>query len=388
MSKWKETTFSEFVDINPQVKLIKSEEYSYVEMKDLDGRNKFCFPSTQRKYLGGSKFENGDTLFARITPCLENGKICQVKGLDKFKGFGSTEFYVFRGKQYVSDNEFVYYLSRWDETRAFAEMSFDGTSGRQRVPKSAFDSLIISVPPLPEQIAISSILSSLDDKIDLLHRNNKTLETLAETIFRQWFIEEAHEDWEEKSLIDVIDLVGGGTPKTSMEQYWNGDINWLSAGDITSNHKSFVLSTEKQITQEGLDNSSAKLMPQYSMVISARGTVGKYSILAEPMTFSQSNYGILPKSSKNYFFTYLLINSFIDNLKAAAYGSVFDTITTRTFKESVMPMPNSNEIEGFETKIKPLFIKMLKNSCQIKTLESLRDTLLPKLISGEIRIKM
>ncbi len=108
------------------------------------------------------------------------------------------------------------------------------------------------------QHAISAVLSSLDDKIDLLHRQNKTLESLAQTLFRHWFIDEAEDDWEECSLYDAIELVGGGTPKTSEEQYWNGDIPWLSGGDIASNHKDFVVNTEKKITEHGLKNSSAK----------------------------------------------------------------------------------------------------------------------------------
>ena len=116
MSDWKKYRFSEFVEINPKVSLKGNEDYSFVEMKDLQDGNKLCFPSVERKPSSGARFAEGDTLFARITPCLENGKICQVKGLKNGIGFGSTEFLVFRGKKEISDNEFVFYLSRWDET--------------------------------------------------------------------------------------------------------------------------------------------------------------------------------------------------------------------------------------------------------------------------------
>ena len=138
----------------------------------------------------------------------------------------------------------------------------------------------IPLPPLPEQRAIASVLSSLDNKIDMLHRQNKTLEAMAETLFRPWFVEEADERWGEDSLLTLIQLVGGGTPKTSIPDYWDGNIPWLAGGDIASNHKSFVLNTEKRITENGLNNSSAKLLPKYATVISARGTVGKYCLLA------------------------------------------------------------------------------------------------------------
>ncbi|MGE5582351.1 MAG: restriction endonuclease subunit S [Bacillota bacterium] len=248
--------------------------------------------------------------------------------------------------------------------------------------------LPLILPPLHEQHAIASVLSSLDDKIDLLHRQNKTLEAMAETLFRQWFVEEADEGWEEGSLLELIQLVGGGTPKTSIPDYWDGDIPWLAGGDIASNHKSFVLKTEKTITEKGLKNSSAKLLPKFATIISARGTVGKYCLLAQPMAFSQSNYGILPKVDNCYFFTYLLINHLVEELQSSAYGSVFDTITTTTFKENRVLIPAKDKIIGFETAVLPYFNKMFVNKSQIHTLEKLRDTLLPKLMSGEVRVKV
>ena len=199
MSEWKEYRFSDFVHVNPSVKIPKEQLVSFVEMKDLTDGQRFCEPSQERLLSGGSRFENGDTLFARITPCLENGKICQVKGLKNSIGFGSTEFHVLRGKSKVSDSDFVYYLCRWNEVRDHAEMNFDGTSGRQRVPKQAFDDLFLNLPELPEQKSIASVLSCLDDKIDLLHRQNATLEKMAETLFRQWFVVEAKEEWEIRS---------------------------------------------------------------------------------------------------------------------------------------------------------------------------------------------
>ena len=244
----------------------------------------------------------------------------------------------------------------------------------------------IILPPLKEQKIIAQTLSSLDDKIDLLHRQNKTLEQLAETLFRQWFVEEADESWEETTLYDVIEMVGGGTPKTVIAEYWEGDINWLAGGDIASNHKNFVFSSEKRISEKGLENSSANLLPKFATVISARGTVGKYCILSEPMTFSQSNYGIKPKYKDCFFFTYLLIGYSVAELQSAAYGSVFDTITTNTFKEHKINIPSEKEILDFEITVASYFKKMLSNTNQIRTLMQLRDTLLPKLMSGEVRI--
>ena len=148
MSEWKEYRFSDFVLMNPTVKLPANEQVSFVEMKDLENGKRYCYPSSTRLNSSGAKFENRDTLFARITPCLENGKICQAKGLKNGVGLGSTEFLVFRGKPNVSDTDFVFYLSRWDEVRSHAEINLDGTSGRQRVPKECFNELLLNLPKI------------------------------------------------------------------------------------------------------------------------------------------------------------------------------------------------------------------------------------------------
>lgn len=293
----------------------------------------------------------------------------------------NTTLYVkdFKG----NDEVFVYYFLKNIDFKSFNVGSAVPTLNRNHIHP-----IPINLPPLPEQKAIAAVLSSLDDKIDLLHRQNKTLEQMAETLFRQWFLVDADDGWEETTLYDAIDLVGGGTPKTSIGEYWNGDIKWLSGGDIASNHKSIITKSEKSITEKGLNNSSTKLLPQFSTIISARGTVGKYCILSTPMAFSQSNYGIKPKYKNCFFFTYLLVNQSVEELNSAAYGSVFDTITTNTFKELEISLPKEFEIQKFEEIVKPYFYKILNNQTQIRTLEKMRDTLLPKLMSGEVRVSI
>jgi type I restriction enzyme S subunit len=295
---------------------------------------------------------------------------------------------IIRPKSSLVDPAFLVYAFKEPSTKDLILSNFVGGSGVPRIILKDFKKIEFNIPNLKTQRAIAEVLSSLDDKIDLLHRQNRTLEQMAETLFRQWFVEEAKEDWEVKTFYDSIKLVGGGTPKTSIDEYWNGEIKWLSGGDIASNHKSVVTTTERNISELGLLNSSAKLLPKYSTVISARGTVGKYCILSEPMAFSQSNYGILPVIEGCEFFTYLLVNYAVEELKSGAYGSVFDTITTDTFKNIKYGMPSTEEILEIEHIIRPMFIKVLNNSLQLNTIEKLRDTLLPKLMSGEVRVKI
>ncbi|HFI8925805.1 TPA: restriction endonuclease subunit S, partial [Escherichia coli] len=256
-----------------------------------------------------------------------------------------------------------------------------------RGDKDAIFSYTVSLPSIQEQKAIASVLSSLDDKIDLLHRQNKTLESMAETLFRQWFDVDSNDEWQEKNVLDIFTLVGGGTPKTSVAEYWTDEIPWISGGDISAAHQGYLYSTEKSISLAGLQNSSAKLLPKNSTVISARGTVGKYALLARDMAFSQSNYGIVSKIGSYPFFIYLLVGFIVDDLLTAAYGSVFDTITTRTFESVNLKFPSLNSIEKFNEEISPIFSKKETNTQQIKTLENLRDTLLPKLMNGEVRVQ-
>ena len=284
----------------------------------------------------------------------------------------------------INDAKYIFYILKNFNLNQIAE-----GSSHPLVTQTLLNSLdVLICENENEQKSIAEVLSSLDDKIDLLHRQNKTLEDMAQTLFRQWFVEEADEDWNKNGLLDIIEIVGGGTPKTTISEYWGGDIPWLSGGDIASNHKTFANATAKTISSDGLKNSSAKLLPQYATVISARGTVGKYCLLSRSMAFSQSNYGVLPRYKKCFFFTYLLLNNIVEELNSAAYGSVFNTITTVTFKDINFALPQRDSVENFEIRIAPHFKKILANKHQIHTLESLRDTLLPKLTNGTVRVRI
>lgn len=291
-----------------------------------------------------------------------------------------------RGYKNILDNKFLKYWLQSEQGQYELESRASGTTVFG-IKSSILKKIPISLPPYNEQVAISSVLYSIDEKIDLLHRQNKTLESMAETLFRQWFDVDSNEKWQEKNVLDIFTLVGGGTPKTSVAEYWTDEIPWISGGDISSAHQGYMYRTEKSISLAGLQNSSAKLLPKNSTVISARGTVGKYALLARDMAFSQSNYGIVSKIGSYPFFIYLLVGFIVDDLLAAAYGSVFDTITTRTFESVNLKFPSLNSIEKFNKEVASLFNKKEINTSQIKILEKLRDTLLPKLMSGEVRVR-
>lgn len=359
-------------------------KYTYLRITDIndDGTiNKNGLKSVDDKNASNYLLKPNDIVFARTGASVgrsyfydgRDGELVYAGFLIKYS-LDSTKVNPKLLKFYTHSQ--VYY--DWIQT-------VDNGATRGNINAQTYASMPVLLPDRNKQDEIVSILSSLDDKIDLLNRENATLEAMAETLFRQWFIEEAKEDWEEKSLSDCIMLIGGGTPKTSESNYWNGNICWLSGGDIANNHKGFVLETEKSITDEGLNNSSAKLLSENAMVVSARGTIGKYCLLSKPMAFSQSNYGIMPKYDNCFYFTYLLIAYYIDELQSAAYGSVFDTITTKTFEGVNAALPQDKEyIIEFEKLVEPYFSKMKNNALQIQSLVKTRDLLLSKLMSNEI----
>lgn len=323
-------------------------------------------------------FKYGDVLFSNIRTYFKKVWIAT------FDGVASPDVLIFSAMKNC-ESQYLYYMMCEPQFTEFTVLTSRGAK-MPRGDKEAILNYEISLPSLAEQKAIVSVLSSLDNKIDLLHRQNKTLEAMAETLFRQCFVEEAQDDWEEVNVLNIFSLVGGGTPKTSIDEYWNGNIPWISGGDISQSHKGFISKTEKSITELGLKSSSTKLLPKFSTIISARGTVGRYAMLEQEMCFSQSNYGIIPKGHNCYYFVYLLIGFIVDELLAAAYGSVFDTITTRTFESVDLKLPEMSEIINFEAIVIEHFKKKELNSKQIQTLEKLRDTLLPKLMSGEVRV--
>ena len=383
MSEWKEYKFSDFVKINPTVSLPVNDSVPFVEMKDLNESQRYCYPSSERSTRSGSKFENYDTLFARITPCLENGKICQVKGLKNNVGLGSTEFFVFRGKKGISDSDFVFYLSRSDDVRSHAEINLDGTSGRQRVPKACFDDLIVRVPStIEEQKSIASVLSSLDDKIDLLHRQNATLEKMAETLFRQWFVEEADDEWEEKPLSYIANFLNGLAcqkflPKNDIEKLPVLKIKELREG-ITENSDWVTTDVEPEYIVKNGDVIFA-----WSASLMVKIWDGQDCIL---------NQHLFKVTSDDYpkWFYYLWCKHHLEEFIAiaASHATTMGHIKRRDLDEAMVLIPSIDELEKMTLIVEPLIDKIIENNKQIRTLTALRDTLLPKLMSGEMRVEM
>ena len=182
-------------------------------------------------------------------------------------------------------------------------------------------------------------------------------------------------NWKKYKLIDIINLIGGGTPKTSVPEYWNGDIPWLSVVDFNNGQKR-VYDTEKKITELGLKNSSTKILKKGQLIISARGTVGVLSELGRDMSFNQSCYGLdAKKEFTTNDFLYYLVEHNIKQIKSNAYGSVFDTITTSTFENIDITLPTLPEQQAIAEILSSLDDKIELNLQTNKTLEEMANAL-------------
>ncbi len=285
--------------------------------------------------------------------------------------------------------------------------------------QSTIGRLPISLPHNHEQIKIADLLEALDDRIALLRETNTTLEAIAQALFKSWFVdfdpvrakqagrepegmdadtaalfpdcfEEselglAPKGWNQAPFTDTVNVIGGGTPKTSIPEYWNGDIPWFSVADAPTITDVFVIDTQKHITEQGLNNSSTKLLAKGTTIISARGTVGRLALVDKEMAMNQSCYGLRGKAEDSYF-TYFSTYRLVESLKQRSHGSVFDTITTETMKGVFVVYPDKATIQSFEALLHPVMDRMQNNLHQAQTLTTLRDTLLPRLISGQLRL--
>ena len=378
-SEWTKKKLSDIADFNPRETIKKGAIAKKIPMDVLRPFYRDISYYVEECFSGGTKFRNGDTIMARITPCLENGKTAQVSILnDGEVGFGSTEYIVFRAKEGIADKDYLYYLVCSPEVREPAIKSMVGSSGRQRVQTDVVKNLEIDVPPLVDQEKIGSFLKSFDDKIALNDKINNNLELQAAALFTN-FYDQAET---EIGFTEIIQILGGGTPKTGESSYWNGDIPFFTPKDVGS---PYTLTTEKTITEEGLAHCNSRLYPINTVFVTARGTVGKVSLPGAPMAMNQSCYALVGKDTPQllvYFYTLKAV----DRLKHKASGAVFDAITTRDFEaENIMKLSN-DDTKAFLDVAEPIYQAVLNNSIENLRLAELRDSLLPKLMSGELDV--
>ncbi|WP_066348577.1 restriction endonuclease subunit S [Aliarcobacter cryaerophilus] len=338
------------------------------------------------------KLEIGDIVIARTGATTGYSKVIKD---DIDSVFASYLIRYKLDKNQVSP-EFIGYSLQSYEWKGFVE-GIIGGSAQPGANAKQFASYDISLPPLEEQKAIAEVLSSLDDKIDLLHRQNQTLESLAQTLFRQWFIEEAKEEWEIKfsdAPIQIIDGDRGNNYPKNSDFFTNEYCLFLSARNVTKN--GFDFSDCQFITKERDELLRKGKLSRNDVVLTTRGTVGNIAYYHELIPFEniRINSGMVilraDETKISPLYLYILMKSplFCESVIEHTSGSAQPQLPIRDLNNVSFILPPKNIYYKFMEQVKPIYSKVFNNQKQIQTLEKLRDTLLPKLLSGEIRVEI
>jgi len=405
---WTIMPFDEAVLVNPPVSLERGKTYPFVDMQSVDPASRSVGPSEIREFKGGgSRFLVGDTLMARITPCLENGKIARfvTTGTEKL-GHGSTEFIVIRGRPSITDNDFAYYLTRWEGVRQYAISQMTGSSGRQRVPTGALRHLEVPLPPLDEQRAIAHILGTLDDKIELNWQMNLTLEAIARAIFKSWFVDfdpvRAKAEGREPGLSkEIADLFPDEFEESEIGEIPKG---WKIAelGDVVEilDSRRVPLSARERAKRQGpypyygaagvLDHVDEYLFEGVHVLMGEDGSV----IDENDHPFVQyvwgqfwvNNHAHVLRGTSGISNEYLFLFLKQVNIRPYVTGAVQPKLNQRNLKSIPFVKPTQNICTVFSNLTDALFARLRSNTDECVTLSRLRDTLLPKLISGELRV--
>ena len=387
-SDWQVKKLSDLVEFNPSERLPKGAIAKKISMDMLQPYTKDVFQYELQPYNGGAKFRNGDTIMARITPCLENGKVSKVNILTKDEvGFGSTEYIVLRAIPNVSDPDFIYYLTISDLVRAPAIKSMVGSSGRQRVQQNVLETLELPIPPYDEQKKIAAILSALDEKIATNRAINDNLEQQAQSYFQELFVDNADPEWAIGTISDLGTVVGGSTPsKAKPEYYTESGIAWITPKDLSINKSKFVSHGENDITELGLKNSSAAIMPEGTVLFSSRAPIGYIAIAAGEVTTNQGFKSVVPKPEIGTPFVYFFLKNTLPVIEGMASGSTFKEVSGSTMKNVPAVIPDAETLAKFSDFCAPIFAQQRILEEQNQSLATLRDNLLPKLMSGEIDV--
>lgn len=381
----------EFIDFNPAERIAFGAMTRKIAMEHLSPNTRRVAGFTYERFKGGSKFKKNDVLMARITPCLENGKIAQATILEENEvAFGSTEFIVWRNKQGITDSKYLYYLATSPEIKEVAIKSMVGSSGRQRVQQSVIDNHVVKIPSLDKQRSIAATLSCLDDKIELNNRIIANLEAQAQAIFKSWFVDfeprrgETPTGWSISTLDSLCSLISRGiTPKYS--------------DDSTQ-----IVINQKCIRNNKIDlRESRSHMPvtknekwlQYGDIVinsTGQGTLGRVAqVFFSADNITADSHVTIVRPSKQNLKSYLgqWIISKEAKIESMASGSTGQTELSRErVKAMTLLEPDDSTLDAFANIIDPITEMIQKKQEENASLALTRDTLLPKLMSGEIEV--
>lgn len=389
---------SDYVDINPKTQLPKGAQVPFVGMDAITaGRRKVTANERREAKGSGAKFLPGDTLFARITPCLENGKIAQFS--DKEAGLGSTEFFVLRAKPNVSDQDFVFYFALQEELRAAAEKSMTGASGRQRADVSALKEFGCEFPSLSTQRRIAGILSAYDEQIENNQRRIRILEEMARSLYREWFVHfryPGHESvpltdspigpipqgWEVKKLGDIAEDMRRNIPKGQLDELHP----YVGLEHIP--RRSLALDSWEIASELG----SNKLAFKKGEVLfgKIRPYFHKVSIAPFDGLCSADTIVIRARQPEHYAIVVGCVSSdeFVAHATATSNGSKMPRANWNVLEERPIAIPTLTVARQFSAVVEPAIRQMQTLIFQTANLRRTRDLLLPRLLSGQVNLSV
>ena len=345
-SEWKTRRLADLVEFNPSVALKKGSIATKVSMDKLQPFTKKITAYEQAKYGGGAKFANGDTLLARITPCLENGKTAYVDFLnDDEIGFGSTEFIVMRAKEGVCDRQFVYYLATSPYFRSVAIKSMVGSTGRQRVQQATIEELKLPLPEIEEQERLGAFLALLDEKIALNRQINDNLQQLLFLLYENIIL--GTSCTKETQLSELCSFQEGYVnPAQTHPEYFDGEVKWLRAVDI---NESFIIETSRTLTRAGFESAkkSALLFKPNTIAISKSGTIGRLGIIADYMCGNRAVINIVPNNTNTLPFIYCFLKRKQREFSNIAVGSVQKNLYVSLLEPLAVSIPDDETLDKF-----------------------------------------
>ena len=431
---------------------LKNKDYTedgalVVQGRNVQGRS---FSWDNQRHVSFDKYESiprshcfpGDLIFPKVGTIGKVGILSPCEGHDKY--ILSTNTMKLTVDPDKANPLFIYYYFTWSRTVNLIH-AMNSKSVQPVFNFTTLKKFPLELPSLEIQNEAGRIIGELDNKIELNHQTNQTLEHIAQAIFKSWFVDfdptrakitakQAGEDperaamaaisgksldeldqlssgqleqlritaglfpdgvvdselggipdrWEVKPLSKMVELIGGGTPKKSEGDYWGGDIPWFSVKDAPAASDVFIVDTDLKITELGLKKSSTKLLPEGVTIISARGTVGRLALVGVPTAMNQSCYGVKGINGTGAYLNYLNLKEAVSTLQQNTHGAVFDTITKDTFDTVFLVDSSASLKASFEEVATHIFQKIKNNVFENKWLEQVRDSLLPKLLSGEL----
>jgi len=294
---------------------------------------------------------------------------------------------ILRCKQEEILPEFLYYMLRTPSFRQNVRDNYGSGSAIPRIILKDFKRMPISYPVLDQQKRIAEILSALDDKIELNQKINENLERQAQAIFQELFIDNACPDWSTGTIGDLGAVVGGSTPSKAIPEYYTDHgIAWITPKDLSINKSKFITHGENDITELGLKNSSATIMPEGTVLFSSRAPIGYTAIAAGEVTTNQGFKSVVPKPEIGTAYVYYFLKKNLPVIEAMASGSTFKEVSGSVMKSVPAQIPDAETLAKFNGFCGPLFAQQRRLEKENRSLAELRDTLLPKLIAGEINI--